>query len=184
MAHWRKDIRDKVAGLLRGIVGEDEEPILKVFANRFQKLWTDQLPSALVYTISETSEIFSQSSREMKRTLTLAIELIVAENDDFDDKLDEHALAIEALMAQDETLGGKASDSWLSSSEMLASAEGEKQTGSLRMTYTVIYYSLPIAPDAVFDNLEKVHFQLKPAGSTEATAPIEGEADLSEEEPE
>jgi hypothetical protein len=102
-----------------------------------------KLPAIAVYMLAETVDPTSWGTapRELKRFADLAIEAAAEAAADVDDALDNLALQIEAAIHKDETLGGKASDCVLASSEIDVLEEGQQLIGVVRLNFRVTYYT-------------------------------------------
>lgn len=150
--HQRQAIREAVKAQLLNRTAAGA----RVFESRtvpFQRL---ELPAIAVYTLSESVEIEGTAPRELKRTMELAIEAHVSVRPDttVDDALDALAEEIERAMHADQTLGGTAGDAVLSSTDVGISAEGNRPTGVVGLTYSVTYRTYaPEASDVSLDDL-------------------------------
>lgn len=144
MLHQRQRIREAAKAALVGKTAVGD----RVHETRILPWKKIELPAIAVYTLNEEVDPESARSapRELERTVELAIEAFVEAGDNVDDALDALALQIERAMHADETLGGTASDSILSSSEMAVLKDGEKLAGTIGLTYSVRYFTY--APDA------------------------------------
>lgn len=152
MAHPRKDIRQAV----RQLLAEAGVAAGKVTATRLFPYRKGDLPAVSVYTLEEATDEDSvdTSPRELLRQLDLEIAGFVQAGDAVDDAMDDLAEAIEAAMAADETLGGKAADSWLRGTTMALTGEGDAMTGMITLSYQVTYRKLaPEAPEDLADFL-------------------------------
>lgn len=138
MAHARKVIRDAVATILTGLNSSGSN----VFPTRIYPVDDNNLPAICIYTLSEDSELTSVQPRKMARRLDLVIEAVAKANDVLDDTLDLIAEEIETAMALDYTLGVGAKDCVLASTKIAMRGEGEKATGSVVLTYSVMYRTL------------------------------------------
>lgn len=158
MSHPRQEIRDAMFSILQTALAS--QGILNFSKNRFRKFWEEEeLPAVTVYTLSETSEIFDTAPRSLKRTLTLAVEVTVQDNEGLDDTVDNLALLIENAIYADETLGGKAWDVVLTGTDIIQKTEGEKITGAIILVFDVKYVSY--APGIkTLDDLEEIHSTL------------------------
>lgn len=141
MTHPRKLIRDQVVLALNG----HTDAGLNVWASRVLPVWNGRngleavMPSILIYTPSDRAEVFNESPREYRRSLQIAVQLHVL-GADVDDPLDAMAEQVEALLLEDETLGGTVSDLRLVDSEFVFSDEGEREMGAARLMFEATYY--------------------------------------------
>jgi hypothetical protein len=107
-----------------------------------------QAPYLLVYgRIERSAPITIGRGRKLQRELTLRVEAVTASADDSDDQVDQIAAEVEAALAADPTLGGRAKDLWLATTDLDARAEGEARTGRARLEFTVSYHTVAAAPD-------------------------------------
>lgn len=146
MAHQRQVIREAVKAQLLGRTAAGP----RVFETRELPLKRLELPALSVYALEEAVDAASASTapRELKRRLQLAIEGVVVLGADIDDALDALALQVERAVDADETFGGAASDSILTSTEIGIKTEAERPTGHIRLTYAVTYFTdAPAAAD-------------------------------------
>lgn len=147
--HKRKLIRDSVFQMLK-----DGFPTgIKTFSkNRFLPFNWDKeaLPALSIYLISENSEIFDEGPRRFKRTLQIAVELVLELKDEdyenLDDSLDEYCRKIENILLVDETFRGTVSDSFLSGTEIIEKPDGEYLTASAIMAFEATYYTVADYP--------------------------------------
>lgn len=144
--HQRKAIRDRVVQILTGLATTGSN----VFASRLYPVDAASLPALLIYTLSEASEFDTVgSSRRLLRQLDLNIEGLAQVNDTLDDTLDAIAKEVEIALATDPALGGTARDSMLRSSVVAVRKDGEKESGSIVMTYTVTYRTVATNPEQI-----------------------------------
>lgn len=141
MAHPRKQIRDAVLAALQAPGATSCGS--KVFGNRARQLWKTELPCLLVYTESESAEIYTQAPLEYKRSLKLVIEVVAVAADNLDDQLDEILEQLERAIYRDETFGDLVSTTTIVSTEMDIIDEGEKPAGAAKLTLEMIYYWRP-----------------------------------------
>jgi hypothetical protein len=115
-----------------------------VFASRRYPLGEDQIPALCVYTLEEDSDVMNMgSTRHLQRELRLVVEGVAKNNDALDDVLDEIATEVEVAMAADASLGGLCKDSVLVRTQIALQPEkeAEAKTGSVVLTYRVVYRS-------------------------------------------
>lgn len=163
----RTDIRTAIKVLLT------ETPIAaiggRVFTNRGRKLFPEELPAIIIYTKSESAEIYVEAPREYRRTMKLAIEVFdkydtgaeTTMEDSVDDRLDAIADEIEQRIFRDETLDGDVSDIKLSDIEADYMPEGEQPIGALRLTFDVEYFTLAPVDQPNLDAFETAHIETK-----------------------
>lgn len=136
MTSIRKAIRKNIATALMN--NTDAEA--NVFASRTRKISAKSLPAILVYTREETAEVFNESPRELKRVVSVAIEIAARADEDLDDQLDDIAQQVEDIMSEQQTLEDVASDVLLTRTEIQLTADGDNQHGACILTYDVTYY--------------------------------------------
>lgn len=155
--HERQLIREAAVAALLGTEPDYNTAARdRVFETRVVPFNRKKLPAISVYSLSESVDPESAKSapRELKRSLTLAIEaaVIATESMNLDDALDEISLEIEIALHRDDSLGGKVSDLVLSGTELDVVGDGENPVGVARLSYSATYYTY--APDARDDILE------------------------------
>lgn len=136
--HPRQAIREAVRARL---ISAATSAGARVYETRMTPFREVELPAIAVYTMDETADDRGSSPRELTRKLTLEIVAAVRAADNVDDALDSISLEIERAMHSDETLGGTASDSVLTSTDIGIEIEGNKPIGMVRINYAVTYYS-------------------------------------------
>lgn len=159
--HQRRAIRDFVVNaLLSG--GTPAGP--RVFKNRMATAFRRvDLPAITAYTLAETVDATQADPRLLFRTLTLEVVGAVEVTTDVnvDDALDDLASHIERVLHKDDTLGGAAKDSVLSSTEVGIDENGGRPVGMISLHYTVTYQTS--APDAAdsepLDNFATADFR-------------------------
>lgn len=148
MAHPRKDIRDAIVATLKGTA--DPRPTsagARIYGNRMEPLkQRETMPVVVVYALREQVDpSWDQTPRQLKRILSVAVEAaaeasgVVGGN--LDDALDALALEVEVAMDRDDSLGGKAAKSILTSTEIEFPTDGERVLGAVRLVYEVTYYT-------------------------------------------
>ena len=153
MPHHRSKIRNKVADILR----PHTKACDRVYTSRIKAIDKNRLPAINVQAYQERVELYNETAREYKRTLTVAIAIVDKAGDDLDDRLDDIAAEVEALILHDETLGGEAADTLLSDSDMRLEL-GDTTIGGLIITFNVEYFS---RHQQDFDDLETLHYALR-----------------------
>lgn len=133
MAHQRKAIRDNVMTTLSGLNSTGAN----VFNTRILPNLESKLPCLNVYTISETSEEVDFLS--IQRDLTLAVDGYAKNSSTIEDTLDTLAQEVEDALGTDVSRGNTAYDTFLSSTEMDLSSEGDIQMGTVRLQFTIRY---------------------------------------------
>lgn len=120
-----------------------------------------QLPAVLIYTPSEQSEIFDESPRRYRRTLTMRVECVrevSATTAAIDDELDAFAGAVERALLTDPTLGEAVDDCELTGSDTTITGSGAMLIGAAVLAFAVSYYTEePEAGTPTLDALESIH---------------------------
>ena len=141
--HLRRQIRERVASTLTGLTTTGSN----VFQSRIYPMKSAVLPGLCIFTQSEDVSIDTMGSpRTVSRVLDLIIERY-ATGSNLDDTLDQIGKEVETALAGDIGLNSLAMDSYLSAVEINYSGDGEKPTGVIKQTYSVIYRNAENAPD-------------------------------------
>jgi hypothetical protein len=136
MAHVRKQIRDKVADLLKANVSLVKR---RVYTTRVHPLNDTNLPAISVYTGTETSQRLQGGVTDMIRELSLEIDCYVRETSSFDDDVDAIAVQVEEAMATKFTLDGLAKFTVLTSTQIQFDGDADQILGVAKLTYSVQY---------------------------------------------
>lgn len=136
MAHVRKQIRDKVADLLKAEVSLVKR---RVYTTRVHPLNDTNLPAISVYTGTETSQRLQAGVTDMIRELSLEIDCYVRETSSFDDDVDAIAVQVEEAMATKFTLDGLAKFTVLTSTQIQFDGDADQILGVAKLTYSVQY---------------------------------------------
>jgi hypothetical protein len=107
------------------------------------------MPGLLVYSTSEDSEIDAMGATGvLNRVLNISIEGYVKTITEFDDKIDDICKEVETAMAGDQKINGLAKNSFLQSTEIEFSGDGDQPIGVVTLNYVVQYRTATNAPDA------------------------------------
>jgi len=136
MAHVRKQIRDRVASILKTNVSLVKK---RVYTTRVHPLNDTHLPAISVYTGSESSDRLNAGVTDLFRELTLDIDIYVRETSKFDDDVDAIAVQVEEALANDFTLNGLAKFNVLTSTEIQFDGEADQILGIAKLTYSIRY---------------------------------------------
>lgn len=159
---YRKAIRKKIVELLK----DKTDVGKKVFPNASVTKAQEELPLILIYPRTETAEEFAETPRELKRTITMAIEVVASgpevdeegnapkDKKTLEDCLDDIAEQIECELAIDDTLGSACDKSILTSTEFEFDGNGASPVGSVRLSYDVTYFRR--SPDDLKAQLDKL----------------------------
>lgn len=171
--HPRKEIRDSVFDILK----ERVSGIKSFSKNRFRSFWEDSdLPALGVYTLQESSEVFVEAPRNLKRILTLVVEIVVQADEKLDDLLDQLSLAVENAIHVDETLRCKANDCRLVGTDLMQKTEGDMLTGSALLSFEIKYFT-DAPSQQVLNNYNGADFVIE-VGDAD-TVDLEGTADVN-----
>ena len=141
--HLRQQIRERAASTLTGLSTTGSN----VFQSRFYPLdKADNLPCILIYTENESIN-FQNLSRIQNRELELIIEGIATGIANLDDTLDTIGKEIEIALQGDIGFNSLAYDSFLDSTEIQISNDGQQPIGKIHLKYTVFYQCAESAPD-------------------------------------
>jgi len=115
----------------------------RVFLSRGIPTQTEEMPLVLIYTPSESAEVFDVSQKRYKRVLDLRIECITqgVDDDDLDRRLETLGELVEELMERDETLGGIASTVEFLGAEYQVEHVSDSPTGLLALRYGIEFYT-------------------------------------------
>lgn len=162
MSAQRKRIRQAIVAALLN----KTDAGANVFASRARKVFAHELPAILVYAREESAEVFNDSPRELRRVLSVGIEIAAAANDALDDTLDDIAEQVEATLRENQTLGGIVSDLVLTRAEIQFSGDGEKVHGACVLTYDATYYTYDVASGSDLVPFERAHVDWRQSGAT------------------
>lgn len=142
--HIRQQIRERVGTTLTGLTTTSSN----VFQSRVYPLENANLPAIIIYTKSEDSEpVVIGTNRLMNRELTLAVEAYVKSVSNSDDTIDTITKEVESALAADTTLDGLAKDTYLESTEITYTGEGEKPIAVCTMNFIIEYCTNQSSPD-------------------------------------
>ena len=145
--HLRRQIRERIATDVTGLTTTGT----KVFQSRVYPIEESKLPCLLVYDSEEAVTIQSMGSpREIEAELTVNIEGYAQGSDGatVQNTLAKIQKEVQIAMQADILINSLARDSYLVSADSSISAEAKKPTGSVILSYLVIYQYLENAPDA------------------------------------
>jgi hypothetical protein len=152
--HARTKIRQAVLAKLQ------PHPLLTtLFAARTKPNGEDRLPAANIVTGSEVSE--DLGDWEEMRSVQLQVVLEVVQDSGIVDKLDDLAEVVEALLGDDQTLGGLCDSFRYKGSDPDYTSAAAQETASLTLTYECKYRW---APDPAVDVLGTVSVLFDMAG--------------------
>ncbi len=142
--HVRQQIREYFGTTLTGLTTTGAN----VYESRVYTLQEDTLPSLVIYTKSETSEpIVIGTDRVMSRELSVVVEAYCKATSNFDDTIDTISKEVEEAIMADRTLGGLAKDTYVESTEIEYTGEGEQPVGYVTLTFLTNYYVQETNPD-------------------------------------
>lgn len=142
--HVRQQIREYFGTTLTGLTTTGSN----VYESRVYTLQEDTLPSLVIYTKSESSEpIVIGTDRVMSRELSVVVEAYCKATSDFDDTIDTISKEVEEAIMADRTLGGLAKDTYVESTEIEYTGDGEQPVGYVTLTFLTNYYVQETNPD-------------------------------------
>jgi len=142
--HVRQQIREYFGTTLTGLTTTGSN----VYESGVYTLQEDTLPSLVIYTKSETSEpIVIGTDRVMSRELSVVVEAYCKATSNFDDTIDTISKEVEEAIMADRTLGGLAKDTYVESTEIEYTGEGEQPVGYVTLTFLTNYYVQETNPD-------------------------------------
>ena len=142
--HVRQQIREYFGTTLTGLTTTGSN----VYESRVYTLQEDTLPSLVIYTKSEASEpVVMGADRVMSRELSVVVEAYCKATSDFDDTIDTISKEVEEAIMADRTLGGLAKDTYVESTEIEYTGDGEQPVGYVTLTFLTNYYVQETNPD-------------------------------------
>jgi len=151
MKHPRTLLREAVASRLAATLPAVDARLTasRIHIHRTTPLFAAKLPALLIYTRDERIEEQPNADPGLRyRVLELAVE-IVTSGISADDEADTLALAVEAALDADETLGHLVEGLRHTRTEIDQDGEGETPILAARLLFEVRYWTRPIeAPDA------------------------------------
>lgn len=137
MAHFRQQIRERVATTLTGLTTTGSN----VFQSRVYPIEESKLPCLLIYTKDETSEPLAMSPpRSIEKILSLVVEGYVKTNNNFDDTIDTICKEVEEALYTDRLINNLAKDSFLTNTEINFNSDGDNPVGIVVMTFEIAYH--------------------------------------------
>lgn len=125
----------------------------------------------LIYLEKESSEVFNDTPRTYRRSLSLSIAIVKSltpeDIEKIEDQIEVVSLQVEKIMGKNETLGELASDVTFEGYEFLDSDDGELRTGAIKLTYSIEYYIDVGLEEADLGNLVKSHVELKQGANSD-----------------
>lgn len=109
-----------------------------VYTNRAEAEWFEDLPAINILTEDETSDIFNQSPRMIRRELRIKIELIAEKDENIDDYMDDFEEEVETVMnnIEDKML---VEHCYLKESTLTVISEGKRPVSSYSLVYEIVY---------------------------------------------
>lgn len=146
MPHVREQIRDAVVTACTGLTTTGT----RVYRERLYQLRAADLPGLRIYCGAEQVEPDRLGAiHGQQRDMDLMVEGLARATSDLDETLDDIAAEVEAALAADVTLGGKAKVLYLAGiDDPEQSDEGEVPAGLVRLKFRVQYRTLNTTPTA------------------------------------
>lgn len=136
--HKRAAIRAAIAAALIAT----PELATRVDTSRVRRTQDPELPVALVYSLQEPNQRGPLNGPLLRR-LSVIVEIRVKALATLDDDVDTLCAVVEAALAIDPSFGRLAMDSYLESTQIGLSGEGEVRHGVAILTYAVSYVATP-----------------------------------------
>jgi hypothetical protein len=137
MAHYRQQIRERVATTLTGLTTTGSN----VFQSRVYPIENTKLPCLLIYTREESSEpLVINPPRSIEKVLQLVVEAYVKANANYDDTIDTICKEVEEALYADRLINNLAKDSFLISTEINYNGDGDNPLGIVVMTFEIAYH--------------------------------------------
>ena len=140
--HVRQKIRDAFIGRVTGL----DTTADRVFRMRGHAIEAADYPCLQVFTGNEDVEVEAKGKPSagegpaLRRTLDMMVLVRVkADEDLFQDRVDDIAAEVEVAVAEDPTLDGLALDTRLANSAPVTDADGSIVAGALVMTFRIRY---------------------------------------------
>lgn len=142
--HVRQQIREYFGTTLTGLTTTGSN----VYESRVYTLQDNTLPALVIFTKEETSEpIVIGTDRVMSRELSVVVEAYCKATSNFDDTIDTISKEVEEAIAADRTLGGLAKDTYIESTDIEYTGDGEQPVGYVTLTFLTNYYVQETNPD-------------------------------------
>jgi hypothetical protein len=137
MAHFRQQIRERVATTLTGLTTTGSN----VFQSRVYPLENTKLPCLLIYTREESSQPLAMNPpRSIEKVLQLVVEAYVKANTNYDDTIDTICQEVEEALFTNRLINNLAKDSFLVSTEINYNGDGDNPLGIVVMTFEIAYH--------------------------------------------
>ena len=142
--HVRQQIREYFGTTLTGLTTTGSN----VYESRVYTLQESTLPSLVIYTKTEGSEpIVIGTNRVMSRELSVVVEAYCKAVSNFDDTIDTISKEVEEAISADRTLGGLAKDTYIESTDIEYTGDGEQPVGYVTLSFLTNYYVQETNPD-------------------------------------
>ena len=142
--HVRQQIREYFGTTLTGLTTTGSN----VYESRVYTLQESTLPSLVIYTKTEGSEpIVIGTNRVMSRELSVVVEAYCKAVSNFDDTIDTISKEVEEAISADRTLGGLAKDTYIESTDIEFTGDGEQPVCYVTLTFLTNYYVQETNPD-------------------------------------
>ncbi len=152
--HPRTRIRQYVVAKLKAAATDAAERVHSERVDPLQASDDWELPALNVFTRDESASEWQRSPRVLRREVELAIDIVDA-GKAVEDRIDEIAKVVEALVSVDIRLGQNADDVILRTTETSFDGAGAKKFGVARLVFAVTYGSeISVDPE---DVLERIH---------------------------
>lgn len=157
-------IQSVVAALTSPPIG----PSVRVLSSRVRPV--KALPVVLVYALGETAEVYNASPRELRRTVDLAVQVVVKADLSAETACNTLGEAIEKRLRRPphQWPAPYYSDLLMTRSDLVRDGSGETEIISLALRYDLVYYTLDVAEDSEAETIGAVHIEAESTPALEA----------------
>jgi len=143
----REAVKERLAAQLPAI--DPRLTAARISIHRSTPIFAGKLPAILIYTRDERIDEPPNADLGVRfRKLELSIE-IIASGAEAAEEADSLALAVEAILDADETLGQMVQDTRLTRTEVDQDGDGDTPLLAVRLSYDVGYWTGPAQDDGV-----------------------------------
>lgn len=132
----RKEFKEVIKTAIVSLVPND-----RIYFNRAIKIDENtELPCVIIYTKTDSPEIYTTAPRRYNRKLQLTCEVISRAFEGSDDVVDEITEKIETAVFRNETLNDKVEDTKLNATDMDFVEDGSKTISAARIQFDIDYF--------------------------------------------
>lgn len=157
MSAARKLARHRAADALKGVIPEVGD---RVFRNRSNALWPEEIPAIVVWLQDETATEYTSGPVVVQVLAELTVEIIGGnvDDEDLDDRLDDWSDTVIDALTADVTLGGSIEEMRYTGSQSRVYDDGELKLCGIALRFAVTYYREQVE-GSVIDSLQEVNAQ-------------------------